>query len=80
VTRRWILGLYRGVSEEKGRGRGEEDVRLGVGLRVGLLGALDFAADDEFAEVVFLVEVEEAADLGCALWEGRLVGEMAPGG
>ena len=61
-----------------GKGEGEgRDARLGVGLRVGLLGALDFAADDEFAEVVFLVEVEEAADLGCALEEG-LVGKIGP--
>ena len=40
------------------------NVRLGVGLRVLLLGALDFSPDDVLADVILLGEVEELADLG----------------
>ncbi len=37
--------------------------RLGVGLRVRLLGALDFSPDNVLADIVLLGEVEELADL-----------------
>ena len=43
------------------------DVRLGVGLRVLLLLALDLPPDDVLANIVLLGEVEELADLGRTL-------------
>ena len=41
--------------------------RLGVGLRVLLLGALDFSPNNVLADVILLGEVKEAADLGRTL-------------
>jgi hypothetical protein len=37
---------------------------LGVGLGVRVLGALNFTTNNKLADIIFLGEVEEAADLG----------------
>lgn len=78
VTRRWILGLdargERGSEsqrrDEMGLGGGEmggrRNARLGVGLGTLGLGG-DLAPDDELPDVVGLLQVEEATDLGRAL-------------
>ena len=43
------------------------DIRLGIWLRSFLLLAGDLPSDDKFAHIVFLLEVEESADLGRTL-------------
>ena len=40
---------------------------LGVGLGFRVLGALNFTANDKLADIIFLGEVEESADLGSSL-------------
>lgn len=66
VTSRWILGLAN--QGELTTSMGEyRNSRLGGGLGVLLLRALDLPSDDVLSHIVLLAQVEELSDLGRTL-------------
>ena len=77
VTSRWILGLANRLNIEVKTCK-QSSSRLGVGLGVLLLRALDLPSNNILCYIVLLAQVEESPDLGRTLGSESL-GEDAVG-